>query len=72
VILTGMGKDGGQGLREIREAGGRTIAESEESSVIYGMPKEAIKLGGAEFVLGTDEIPSKVVELLAADRGPTQ
>jgi two-component system chemotaxis response regulator CheB len=72
VILTGMGKDGGQGLKEIRDAGGRTIAESEESSVIYGMPKEAIKLGGAEFVLGTDEIPSKVVELLAADRGPTQ
>ncbi len=72
VILTGMGKDGGQGLKDIREAGGRTIAESEESCVIYGMPKEAIKLGGAEFVLGTDKIPAKVVELFGADRGPAQ
>ncbi len=69
VILTGMGKDGAQGLLEVRDAGGRTLAESEESCVIYGMPKEAIKLGGAEFVLGTDEIPSKVVELLAAGSG---
>ncbi len=65
VILTGMGKDGGRELLEMRQAGGRTIAESEESCVIYGMPKEAIGLGGAEFILGTDEIPSKVVGLLA-------
>ena len=70
VILTGMGKDGARGLLEVRQAGGVTIAESEESCVIYGMPKEAIKLGGAEFVLGTDEIPSQVVEILMCIRQP--
>ncbi len=70
VILTGMGKDGGRGLLEIRQAGGRTIAESEESCVIYGMPKEAIHLGGAEFVMGTNEIPSKLVDLLVGARKP--
>ncbi len=72
VILTGMGKDGGQGLLQIHQAGGRTFAESEESCVIYGMPKEAINLGGAEFILGTAEIPSKVVEILTAHRGESQ
>ncbi len=70
VILTGMGKDGGQGLLSIREAGGRTIAESEQSCVIFGMPKEAIRLGAAEFILKTEEIPSQVVGLLADVRRP--
>jgi two-component system chemotaxis response regulator CheB len=45
IVLTGMGSDGVEGLRSIREAGGRTLAESEESCVIYGMPKAAVEAG---------------------------
>ncbi|MHA2038544.1 MAG: chemotaxis protein CheB, partial [Promethearchaeota archaeon] len=44
-LLTGLGNDGAQGLESIKKNGGKTIAESEETSVIYGMPKAAIKLG---------------------------
>lgn len=48
IIMTGMGDDGARGLLEMREAGASTLAQDEETSVVYGMPKEAVKLGAAE------------------------
>lgn len=64
VILTGMGRDGAEGLLAIRKAGGRTLAQDEESSVVYGMPDAAVKLGAAEEVAGLDLIPEKIVGLM--------
>ncbi|MFT6222365.1 MAG: two-component system chemotaxis response regulator CheB [Paracoccaceae bacterium] len=52
VIMTGMGDDGAKGLLEMREAGARTLGQDEQSCVVYGMPKEALKAGGVE-----DELP---------------
>jgi two-component system chemotaxis response regulator CheB len=63
ILLTGMGSDGAAMMARIRQLGGRTIAESEETAVVFGMPKEAIKLGGAEFVLPSYEIGEKIVTL---------
>jgi two-component system chemotaxis response regulator CheB len=55
-LLTGMGRDGAQGLLKIREAGGTTFAQDEQSAVVFGMPREAIALGAARHILGLDEI----------------
>jgi two-component system chemotaxis response regulator CheB len=67
VILTGMGKDGARGMLELRNQGVRTIAQDEYSSVVFGMPKEAIAIGGAEFVEPLSEIAEKIT-LLTKDR----
>jgi len=64
VLLTGMGDDGVEGLLEIRRLGGRTIAESEESAIVYGMPRVAIQKGAAEFVLPISKIANKVTSLV--------
>jgi len=60
VILTGMGKDGAEGLKEMREAGSPTIAQDEATSVVWGMPREAVAIGAAVQVLGLHEIPGRL------------
>ncbi|MBL0728515.1 chemotaxis response regulator protein-glutamate methylesterase [Piscinibacter sp. HJYY11] len=60
VIMTGMGDDGAAGLLEMRNQGGRTLAQDEESCVVFGMPKEAIKRGGAERVVPLSAIGSEI------------
>ncbi len=56
VIMTGMGDDGARGLRDMHDAGAVTAAQDEASSVVFGMPKEAIRLGGVDQVLPLDEV----------------
>jgi two-component system, chemotaxis family, protein-glutamate methylesterase/glutaminase len=60
VIMTGMGDDGARGLLEMRQAGAHTLAQDEESCVVFGMPKEAIKLGAAERIVSLSQIPELI------------
>ncbi|OCX68285.1 hypothetical protein A6M27_19250 [Acidithiobacillus thiooxidans] len=60
VIMTGMGDDGAQGLQEMHQAGARTIAQDDSSCVVFGMPKEAIKLGGVDEVVALTHIASRL------------
>jgi two-component system chemotaxis response regulator CheB len=60
VMLTGMGNDGADAFAEIKKRGGRTIAESEESSVVFGMPAELISRGGATLTLHADKIAAQI------------
>ncbi len=61
MIMTGMGDDGARGMREMHDAGARTFAQDEASCVVFGMPKEAIRLGGVDDVLPLDRFPGALV-----------
>jgi two-component system chemotaxis response regulator CheB len=63
AILTVMGDDGAKGLLEMKQAGASTIAQDEATSVVFGMPCEAIKLGGADEVLPLQSISKRVLSL---------
>ncbi len=67
IILTGMGADGAAGLKEMKEAGALTMAQDERTSVVFGMPKEAIALGGAKEVLPLQKIPEAIVSFFRDD-----
>lgn len=60
VLLTGMGKDGAEGLKAIKDSGGYTIAQDERTSIVFGMPKEAIAIGGASEVAGLPNIANSI------------
>ncbi|WP_342120919.1 protein-glutamate methylesterase/protein-glutamine glutaminase [Pseudoduganella sp. OTU4001] len=62
IIMTGMGDDGAVGLLEMRQAGARTLAQDEQSCVVYGMPREAVKRGAAERSVGLDAISREILQ----------
>jgi len=61
IILTGMGDDGARGMKALHDGGARTIAQDEASCVVFGMPKEAIKLGGVDEVLPLDRVADAIL-----------
>ncbi|WP_244617192.1 protein-glutamate methylesterase/protein-glutamine glutaminase [Pleomorphomonas diazotrophica] len=61
VIMTGMGDDGARGLLEMKEAGAHTVAQDEESCVVFGMPKEAIARGGVDTILSLEDIAPHII-----------
>jgi two-component system chemotaxis response regulator CheB len=69
VLMTGMGEDGAFGLGEIRAAGGFTVAQSQETCVVFGMPKAAIERGYAMRIADLQDLPSVLQAQCAPDRG---
>jgi two-component system, chemotaxis family, protein-glutamate methylesterase/glutaminase len=67
ALLTGMGRDGAEGLLRLRQAGAWTIAQDEKSSVVWGMPKAAIEMGAASKVLPLEDIPKRLLDLSRGD-----
>jgi len=68
IVLTGMGADGARGLKKLFDMGARTIAQDQSSSVVWGMPREAVAMGGAEFVLPLEQIAEKLMNLAQAEQ----
>ncbi|MBO6729820.1 MAG: chemotaxis response regulator protein-glutamate methylesterase [Maricaulis sp.] len=69
VILTGMGRDGADGLKTMRDAGCRTIGQDEATSLVYGMPKAAFDAGAVETQLPEDKIPSVILRIVSESGG---
>ena len=65
VIMTGMGDDGAAGMLEMHQAGAKTLAQDQDSCVVYGMPKEAVKRGGVDHSVALSEIPEKIMAFSA-------
>jgi two-component system chemotaxis response regulator CheB len=68
VLLTGMGADGANGMKELRDLGARTIAEAETSCVVFGMPRVAIELGAAEYVENLTDIFMRISAIMGVDK----
>ena len=69
VLLTGMGRDGAEGMLALRRAGARTIVQDEASSIAFGMPKEAIERGAAQHVSSLEDLPRRIMGLMALSTG---
>ena len=68
MILTGMGDDGARGLRALRAAGGRTLAQDQASCVVYGMPRAAVELGAVERVAPLADLARAVCDITGVGR----
>ncbi len=68
VLLTGMGSDGALGMMRLKQAGARTIAQDEQSCAVFGMPREAIRMGAADEVLPLDRIAGRLIALASGER----
>jgi two-component system chemotaxis response regulator CheB len=68
VMLTGMGSDGAEGMRAMREAGAHNLAQDQASSVVFGMPKVAYELGGAHSLVPLDSMATRIVDHLSERR----
>jgi len=68
VLLTGMGADGAAGMKEMHDAGSKTIVQDEQSSVVWGMPGAAFKLGCADYVTPLEEVATKILTLIKQDK----
>ncbi len=64
VMLTGMGADGAKGMLAMKESGARTMAQDEATCVVYGRPKEAVKIGAVDEVLALPKIPRAIIHAL--------
>jgi len=71
VLLTGMGRDGAEGLKALREAGHYTIAQDKRTSAVYGMPKAAVELDAAREILALDKIAPRLTNILVKQSWPT-
>lgn len=67
--MTGMGRDGAAGIKEMRDLGARTVAQDEATCVVFGMPREAIELGAVERVVPLEEIAPTMLELASSVTG---
>ncbi len=63
VLMTGMGNDGAQAMAQLHTQGGRTISEAEETAVVWGMPGELVKAGGADWVIPLHEIAERLLQI---------
>jgi two-component system chemotaxis response regulator CheB len=71
VILTGMGSDGAQGMRKLKQAGAATMTQDEQTCVVYGMPRSAVELGVVDQVLPLGRIPQALMRTLQDRAGKT-
>ncbi len=68
VLLTGMGRDGAQGLLQMRNSGAKTLAQDKDSSAVFGMPKAAIDLGAVEKIVSLDDMPAAILSQVALNK----
>jgi two-component system chemotaxis response regulator CheB len=66
VLMTGMGNDGAEAMKRLRQGGGHTIAEAESTAIVWGMPGELVKNGGAEMVRPVEDIAAAIIDLVGA------